>query len=140
MSKKLILCSVLGLALTGCASSAFDAENENSARNRGAAGGALVGATLGALTGEADLAVKGAVAGGVAGGVAGSMKDLDDARAADRNQTLADGVAGDNRSETEKRVAELEAQIKLLELEKQLAELEAEQLVDIDEEDELPAS
>ncbi|GEA61884.1 glycine zipper domain-containing protein [Vibrio comitans] len=133
--------SVLSIAmLVGCSSPAFDAENENAARNRGAAGGALVGATLGALTGEPELAVMGAVAGGVTGGVAGSMKDLEDSRSADRNEVLADGISQDNRSDAEKRLAELEAEIRIKELEAKLAEYEEAELADHDEVEELPAS
>ncbi len=123
--KALLAASTL-VVLAGCASPAFDAENENAARNRGAAGGALVGATLGALTGDASLAAKGAVAGGVAGGVSGSMKDLDDSRESDRTQILADGVSQDHRSDTEKRVAELEAEIRIRELEQKIADMENE--------------
>jgi predicted lipid-binding transport protein (Tim44 family) len=119
------LTSVLLIA-TGCASPAFDAENENAARNRGAVGGALIGATMGALMGGATLAVQGAALGGVAGGVSGSMKDLQDSREADPNQVLADGVSQDTRSDAERRVAELEAEIKLLKLEQQLADMETE--------------
>lgn len=115
------------LIVTGCSSPALDAENENAARNRGAVGGALVGATLGALTGEPSLAVKGAVAGSVTGGVAGSMKDLDDSRHANNTQTLADGHSQDNRSDAEKRVAELEAEIRIRELEQQLADIQAQE-------------
>ena len=110
------------MVLAGCASPAFDSDNENAARNRGAAGGVLLGATMGALTGDAGLAAKGAVAGGVAGGVAGSMKDLDDSRSTNDTQILADGVSQDHRSDAEKRVAELEAEIRIKELEAQLAE------------------
>ncbi|WP_172400955.1 glycine zipper domain-containing protein [Vibrio sp. qd031] len=121
----LILTSTILIA-TGCSSPAFDAENENAARNRGAAGGALLGATMGALTGDATLAVQGAALGGVAGGVSGSMKDLQDSREADRNQVLADGVSQDTRSDAERRVAELEAEIKLIELEQKLADMETE--------------
>jgi uncharacterized protein YcfJ len=123
--KALLAASTL-VVLAGCASPAFDAENENAARNRGAAGGALVGATLGALTGDAGLAAKGAVAGGVAGGVSGSLKDLDDSRESDRTQILADGVSQDNRSDAEKRVAELEAEIRIRELEQKIADMENE--------------
>lgn len=112
------------ILLAGCSSPSFDAENENAARNRGAAGGALLGATLGVLTGEPELAIKGAVAGGVAGGVAGSAKDLDDSRGADRNQVLADGISQDNRSDAEKRLAELEAEIRIKELEQKIADME----------------
>ena len=110
------------LVVTGCSSPALDADNENAARNRGAAGGALMGATLGALTGEPSLAVKGAVAGGVTGGVAGSMKDIDDSRQSDNTKVLAEGHSQDNRSDAEKRVAELEAELRIKELEQQLAE------------------
>lgn len=110
--------------VTGCASPAMDADNENAARNRGAVGGALVGATLGAVTGDARLAVKGAAVGGVTGGVAGSMKDLEDSRNSKDVQVLADGHSQDNRSDAEKRLAELEAEIKIRELEQQLADLE----------------
>ena len=115
--------------VTGCSSTGMDADNENAARNRGAAGGALVGATLGALTGEPSLAVKGAVAGGVTGGVAGSMKDLDDSRQSKNTQVLADGHSQDNRSDAEKRVAELEAEIRIMELEQQLAEAKEKETV-----------
>ena len=38
----------------------------------------------------------------------------------------ADGLAQDNRTDAEKRVAEVEAEIKLIELEQQLAELNEE--------------
>ena len=86
----------------------------------------MLGATAGALTGDASLAVKGAALGGVTGGVAGSMKDTDDARNAQRTQVTADGLAQDNRTDAEKRVAEVEAEIKLIELEQQLAELNEE--------------
>lgn len=85
------------LIATGCASPAFDAENEHAARNRGAAGG-----------------------------VSGSMKDLQDSRESDRNQVLADGVSQDTRIDAEHRVAELEAEIKLIELEQKLADMETE--------------
>lgn len=118
---KTMLISV-ALFITGCSSPALDAENENAARNRGAVGGALVGATLGALTGDAKLAAQGAAIGGVTGGVAGSMKDLDDSRQSENTQVLADGMSQDNRSDAEKRVAELEAEIRIRELEKQLAD------------------
>jgi uncharacterized protein YcfJ len=118
--KAIIIASVM--VVTGCSSPAMDKDNENAARNRGAAGGALMGATLGALTGEPGLAVKGAVAGGVTGGVAGSMKDLDDSRQTENTQVLADGHSQDNRSDAEKRVAELEAELRIMELEQQLAE------------------
>ncbi|MDL5026366.1 glycine zipper domain-containing protein [Vibrio sp. BS-M-Sm-2] len=118
---KAMLISV-ALFITGCSSPALDTENENAARNRGAVGGALVGATLGALTGDAKLAAQGAAIGGVTGGVAGSMKDLDDSRQSENNQVLADGMSQDNRSDAEKRVAELEAEIRIRELEKQLAD------------------
>ncbi|MGV2989396.1 glycine zipper family protein [Vibrio sp. E150_011] len=114
------------MVLAGCASPAFDSDNENAARNRGAAGGVLLGATVGALTGDAGLAAKTAVAGGVAGGVAGSMKDLDDSRSSSDTKVLADGVSQDHRSDAEKRVAELEAEIRIRELEEQLAEAEKE--------------
>ncbi|WP_422398538.1 glycine zipper family protein [Vibrio breoganii] len=111
--------------VTGCASNeAMDAENKNAGRNRGAIGGALLGATAGALTGDASLAAKGAVAGGVAGGVAGSMKDVDDARSKDRTEIQADGLKQDNRSDAEKRLAELEAEVKIKELEAKLADME----------------
>lgn len=124
--KSLFAISTLAL-LAGCSSPAFDSENENSARNRGAAGGALLGATMGVLTGEPELAVKGAVAGGVAGGVAGSMKDFEDSRETNRTEILADGIKQDNRSEAEMRADELEAQIRIKELEQKLAEMEAQQ-------------
>ena len=75
------------------------------------------------LTGDASLAVKGAAAGGVTGGVAGTMKDTEEARESKRNAVLSEGVSQDHRSETEKRVAEAEAEIKLIELERQLAEM-----------------
>ncbi|MFA0438902.1 hypothetical protein BCU70_12115 [Vibrio sp. 10N.286.49.C2] len=120
------------MVLAGCASPAFDSDNENAARNRGAAGGVLLGATMGALTGDAGLAAKGAVAGGVAGGVAGSMKDLDDSRSSSDTQVLADSVSQDHRSDAEKRVAELEAEIRIRELEEQLAEAEKENKVNND--------
>ncbi|CCN35854.1 conserved hypothetical protein [Vibrio nigripulchritudo SO65] len=128
-SRTLIKSALIGLtliSLAGCASPEFDSDNENAARNRGAAGGALLGATAGLLLGSPELAAKGAIAGGVAGGVSGSMKDLDDSRSADRNQVMADGVSQDNRSDAEKRAAELEAELRILELEKQLAELKGE--------------
>ncbi|CCN82293.1 conserved hypothetical protein [Vibrio nigripulchritudo SFn27] len=128
-SRTLIKSALIGLALislAGCASPEFDSDNENAARNRGAAGGALLGATAGLLLGSPELAAKGAIAGGVAGGVSGSMKDLDDSRSADRNQVMADGVSQDTRSDAEKRAAELEAELRILELEKQLAELKGE--------------
>ncbi len=124
--KSIFAISTLTL-LAGCSSPAFDAENENSARNRGAAGGALLGATLGVLTGEPELAVKGAVAGGVTGGVAGSMKDLEDSRETKRTEILADGIKQDHRSEAEMRADELEAQIRIKELEQKLADMEAQQ-------------
>ncbi|MFA0124919.1 glycine zipper family protein, partial [Vibrio sp. 10N.261.48.A2] len=38
----------------------------------------------------------------------------------------ADGLAQDNRTDAEKRVAEVEAEIKLIELEQQLADLKEE--------------
>ncbi|CAH7268389.1 Gly-zipper_Omp domain-containing protein [Vibrio chagasii] len=120
---KPFLFATLIVTLSGCASPAMDNENENAARNRGAVGGALLGATAGALTGDASLAVKGAALGGVTGGVAGSMKDTDDARNAQRTQVTADGLSQDNRTDAEKRVAEVEAEIKLIELEQQLADL-----------------
>ncbi|MFA0173333.1 glycine zipper domain-containing protein, partial [Vibrio splendidus] len=120
---KPFLLATLIVTLSGCSSPAMDNENENAARNRGAVGGALLGATAGALTGDASLAVKGAALGGVTGGVAGSMKDTDDARNAQRTQVTADGLAKDNRTDAEKRVAEVEAEIKLIELEQQLADL-----------------
>ena len=116
--------------VTGCASPAMDADNENAARNRGAVGGALVGATLGALTGDARLAAKGAAVGGVTGGVAGSMKDLEDSRNSKNTQVLADGHSQDNRSDAEKRLAELEAEIKIRELEQQVADLEEQNTQD----------
>ncbi|BDU36228.1 MULTISPECIES: hypothetical protein [Vibrio] len=128
-SRTLIKSALIGLtliSLAGCASPEFDSDNENAARNRGAAGGALLGATAGLLLGSPELAAKGAIAGGVAGGVSGSMKDLDDSRSADRNQVMADGVSQDTRSDAEKRAAELEAELRILELEKQLAELKGE--------------
>ncbi|EGU60407.1 hypothetical protein VINI7043_02020 [Vibrio nigripulchritudo ATCC 27043] len=128
-SRTLIKSALIGLtliSLAGCASPEFDSDNENAARNRGAAGGALLGATAGLLLGSPELAAKGAIAGGVAGGVNGSMKDLDDSRSADRNQVMADGVSQDTRSDAEKRAAELEAELRILELEKQLAELKGE--------------
>ncbi len=114
-------CSSQWRFITGCSSPALDAENENAARNRGATG-ALVGATLGALTGDAKLAAQGAAIGGVTGGVAGSMKDLDDSRQSENTQVLADGMSQDNRSDAEKRVAELEAEIRIRELGKVLAD------------------
>ncbi|OCH48867.1 hypothetical protein [Aliivibrio fischeri] len=110
--------------VTGCASPAMDADNENAARNRGA-----VGATLGAVTGDARLAVKGAAV----GGVAGSMKDLEDSRNSKDVQVLADGHSQDNRSDAEKRLAELEAEIKIRELEQQLADLEEQNNQDNEE-------
>lgn len=122
---KATLAAATLVILTGCASPAFDQENENAARNRGAAGGALLGATMGALTGDAKLAAQGAALGGVAGGVSGSMKDLDDSRSADKNQVLADGMSQDNRSDAEKRVAELEAEIRIKELEQKIADMES---------------
>jgi hypothetical protein len=112
------------VAMAGCSSPAFDTENENAARNRGAAGGALLGATMGALTGDAGLAVKGAALGGVAGGVSGSMQDLNDSRQGERNQVMADGISQDHRSDAEKRLAELEAEIRIRELEQKLADME----------------
>ncbi|MFA1561340.1 hypothetical protein [Aliivibrio fischeri] len=114
--------------VTGCASPAMDADNENAARNRGA-----VGATLGAVTGDARLAVKSAAVGGVTGGVAGSMKDLEDSRNSKDVQVLADGHSQDNRSDAEKRLAELEAEIKIRELEQQLADLEEQNNQDNEE-------
>jgi uncharacterized protein YcfJ len=131
--KSLFAAATLAL-LAGCASPAFDKDNENAARNRGAAGGALLGATMGVLTGEPELAVKGAVAGGVAGGVAGSMKDLDDSRETGRTETLADGIKQDNRSDPEKRADELEAEIRIRELEQKLAEMEKAQQVESSQE------
>ncbi|GAM54996.1 hypothetical protein JCM19231_942 [Vibrio ishigakensis] len=127
-SKSTLLLLLASLfTVTGCASNdALDAENKNASRNRGAVGGALLGATAGALTGDASLAAKGAAAGAVAGGVAGSMKDVDDARQTERSQIQADGLSQDNRSDAEKRVAELEAEIKIKELEAKLAEMESE--------------
>ena len=89
--KAIIITSVL--VVTGCSSPAMDKDNENAARNRGAAGG-----------------------------VAGSMKDLDDSRQSENTQVLADGHSQDNRSDAEKRVAELEAELRIMELEQQLAE------------------
>jgi|GEM_PF-2939572 len=121
--KSAALITVLSLSLGGCASPAFDNENENAMRNKGAAGGALLGATAGLLTGEPDLIVKGAIAGGVAGGVGGTMKDTEDARHAERNHVLAEGAKQDNRTEAEKRAADLEAELRIMELEKQIAEM-----------------
>ena len=120
---KPILLAALVVTLSGCVSPAMGNENENAARNRDAVGGALLGATAGALTVDASLAVKGAALGGVTGGFAGSMKDTDDARNAQRTQVTADGLSQDNRTDAERRVAEVEAEIKLIELEQQLAEL-----------------
>lgn len=124
---KLTLATASLVLIAGCSSPTFDAENENANRNRGAAGGALLGATMGVLVGEPDLAVKGAVAGGVAGGVAGSMKDLEDARQTQRTDTIAEGLKQDNRSDAERRAAELEAEIRIRELEQQLAEMDEAQ-------------
>lgn len=122
-SKSTLLLLLASLfTVTGCASNdALDAENKNASRNRGAVGGALLGATAGALTGDASLAAKGAAA----GAVAGSMKDVDDARQTERSEIQADGLSQDNRSDAEKRVAELEAEIKIKELEAKLAEMES---------------
>ncbi|GLQ74944.1 glycine zipper family protein [Vibrio penaeicida] len=124
---KTVLIGITLVGLTGCASPEFSADDENAARNRGTVGGALLGATAGLLLGSPELAAKGAIAGGVAGGVSGSMKDLEDSRSADRNQVMADGVSQDTRSDAERRAAELEAELRIIELEKQLNEMKAQQ-------------
>ena len=121
--KVIIVGSVIAIT-AGCAST--DPNNENAYRNRGAVGGAVLGATAGALAGDASLAAKGAAAGAVAGGVAGSMQDLNNHHETQRTQVLADGFSGGQKSQAEKRAAELEAEIRIYELEKQLAELKGE--------------
>ena len=131
---KVTLVTIALMVTAGCASPAFDSDNENAARNRGAAGGALLGATLGAATGDVGLAAKGAAVGGVAGGVAGSMKDLDDFREGERNQVLSDGISQDNRSDAEKKLAELEAEIKIRELEQKLADMDVDSSATANEE------
>ncbi|MEH6451764.1 MAG: hypothetical protein V7782_01870 [Psychromonas sp.] len=68
--------------------------------------------------------MQGAAIGGIAGGVGGAMEDTESARENNRNQVLAESIARDNRSDAELRVAEIEAEIKLMKLQCQLPELE----------------
>ncbi|NOR58152.1 MAG: hypothetical protein GQ474_06490 [Sulfurimonas sp.] len=94
-SKIIFTTTCVLLLATGCATKG-ETESVKRGAKVGAIGGGVMGLALGAMTGDARIAVAGAAMGAAAGGAGGAMHELQDTRESQRNQIMADAIAGRN--------------------------------------------